>query len=154
MATTPFIQNGDVTHAANKEIINISANDNNILNYSRIFRINSSTPNQDTVIPISNYDPDITVSCSSESNSRSGKITINFVDTIILNPEVSIATIPFEVPFDHEPKVIISQCSAPAYNGANHPVYWAIGSVGQLDIYMDDTPTNGQSVSFYYIVEG
>jgi hypothetical protein len=149
------IQNGDIIHVANKEIISISAGGNNILNYSGIYRIDSYTPGKDTVVATSNYSPNITVSVSSRSNSRSGKITINFVNTILLNTSVSIATITFDTAFSHEPKVIITQASIPAYcTPGVTPIYWAVGATNHFDIFMDNTPAIANSISFYYIVEG
>lgn len=152
------IQKGDIEHRSNNEIILITADNNNIKEYSRVYRISSSTPNKDIVYAAANYGPHITCSLDSDynSNSRSGAIIINFVDVIpdfVTNSVILVLA--FSNFFDNKPKVHLTMYSPPAeITTGVYPYYWVIPTTEYFSIYMTEPPVPGQTIKFFYTCEG
>jgi hypothetical protein len=151
------VQKGNIEHISNDERISITADSNNIIEYSRIYRISSSTPGKDIVYPFSDHVGDITCTLDTDysSNSRTGAIVINFINPVTdFTPNSRIAYLIVSNNFVTKPKVYLTMYSAPAeITAGEYPFYWVETFVNGFNINASTLPASGQSIKLFYVFE-
>lgn len=155
MSLTPIVQNGDIIHVANREIITISSNPKNSLSIYNIGKISSITdglgvPTTTTTTGYTTCELDTNYS----SNSRSGAVIITWTDTGSFNAAVPRGSIVFDTRYTNIPKVIITPYDSLAVTGGGTQLhYYVKTTVTGFGIYTNNDGAVGQVEKFFYIVE-
>lgn len=155
MASVPVIQNGDIIHAANKEIITISANSKNSLSFYNIGKISSSTPNlgTPTTTTTTGYTT-IEFDTNYSSNDRSGAVIITWTGTGSFSSSVPRGSVVFNTIYSNPPKVTITPYDSLATTGGGTQLhYYVKTSITGFGIYTNNDAASGQVEKFFYIVE-
>lgn len=153
--SSPRIENGDIIHASNKEVISISANSKNSLLFSNIGKISSITSGLG--IPVAGSTTGYTtcqLDTNYSSNDRSGAVIITWTNTGVFSSAVARGTLTFNTPYSNAPKVIITPYDQLAITGAGTQLHYYVKTTTTgFGIFTNTDAATGQVEKFFYIVE-